>query len=396
MAKTNTVLSIPAPGRVELKKVPYPSIKPGYALIRVEIAPICIEHQIYRDHTFEWHEDADHLGHEGVGEIVEVAAGSKYTPGDRVIVFQGNPCGQCFVCERQLSPTHCLAIPYEEIKGGSNPEAPLESLGGQAAMMTPGGLRSIEVNCGSESGGFGFSRYRIAPERMIRRIPDALAYRHAAAANCFVGCTYTGLEESGVRVGDWVLVAGIGFIGFGAILNAKYRGARVIALGRNPDRMKLASALGADYVIDPDDPGWLKRIHELTGYRKGCDHVFEASGYPYYQTKCLQAVRRYGSMYMFGFLVGDARPLPIHLLDELHNRHVSLTGGHDVRVSDREGLVNMLCDPSVQRGIDRAVTHHYNMSEAAQGFEAALSRKAGKIYLYPQENCPAPTGPAAA
>jgi hypothetical protein len=35
------------------------------------------------------------------------------------------------------------------------------------------------------------------------------------------------------------------------------------------------------------------------------------------------------------------------------------------------------------------VTHHYNMSDAARGFEAALTKKTGKIYLYPQENCPA-------
>ncbi len=37
---------------------------------------------------------------------------------------------------------------------------------------------------------------------------------------------------------------------------------------------------------------------------------------------------------------------------------------------------------------DHLITHEYNMSEAADAFEAALSKKAGKIYLYPQENCP--------
>ena len=34
------------------------------------------------------------------------------------------------------------------------------------------------------------------------------------------------------------------------------------------------------------------------------------------------------------------------------------------------------------------VTHEFNMSDAARAFQAALSRKAGKIYLYPQEDCP--------
>ena len=152
----------------------------------------------------------------------------------------------------------------------------------------------------------------------------------------------------------------------------------------------LARKIGADFIIDPDDPTWLDQIHELTGYLKGCDHVFECSGYPYYQRRCLQAVRRYGNMYVFGFLVDDAAPFPIHILDELHNRHVSLTGGHDVSISDREGLLNMILDPQVQRATDHIVTHEFNMSEGKAAFEAAVSKKAGKIYLYPQEDCPNP------
>ena len=388
--QTNTVLTIPRPGEVELKELPYPRLKPGFVLVRVVIAPICIEHQIYRDHTFEWHEDEEHLGHEGVGVIEEVADGSSFNVGDRVVIYQGNPCGECFVCEEGLSPTHCLSIPYEEMAGsaGGDPHAALDVLGGEAAITTKGGLRSIELECESESGGFGFSTYRLAPEGMIQKIPDELAFRYAAAANCSNGCTYTGVEETGIGPGDVVLVGGIGFIGFGVIINAKYRGATVIALGRNEYRMNLAKEMGADYIIDPDDPEWLDKVHEITGAKKGCDAVFECSGYPYYQKRCLQAVRRYGHMRMFGFLVGSNEPLPIHLLDEIHNRHVTLAGSHDVNVKHREGLIRMLMDPAVQRATDLMVTHEFNMSEGAKAFEACLSKKAGKVYLYPQEDCP--------
>ena len=388
MSEVNTILTIPAPGKVVLKEVPYPRIKSGYALVKQAIAPVCIEHLIYRDHTFEWQGDGEHMGHEGVGTIAEVEQGSRFSVGDRVIVYQMNPCGECFVCQRGLSPTHCLAIPYEQIRAGSDPHQRLESLGGVMAINAPGGMGSIEVDCASESGGFAFSQFRIAPERMMQKIPHQLAFRHAASANCLCGCTYTGVEESGVRTGDYVLVAGIGFIGFGAIINAKYRGAKVIALGRNEFRMDLARRLGADHVVNPDDAGWLDEIHALTGHRQGCDQVFECSGYPYYQKKCLQAVRRYGTMFTFGFLPGDDTPLPIHLLDEIHTRHVTLTGGHDVAVLHREGLLEMLLDPLVQERIDIAVTHHFNMSDGKAAFEAAMSKKSGKIYLYPWEDCP--------
>jgi threonine dehydrogenase-like Zn-dependent dehydrogenase len=94
-------------------------------------------------------------------------------------------------------------------------------------------------------------------------------------------------------------------------------------------------------------------------------------------------VRRYGRIFHLGFVPGSLENLPIHILDQIINRHVWITGGHDVRFRDREGLVRMLQDPEVQRMIDIMVTHEFPMSKANEAFEAALSKQAGKIYLYP-------------
>lgn len=390
MGQNNIVLTIPEPRKVELVERPYPKIVPGYSLVEVEIAPICIEHQVYKEHRFEWHSDAENQGHEGVGTIREVTAGSKFEVGDRVVIYQGNACQECFVCVRGLSPSHCLGIPYEALTETQNPSTVLAELGGGKAIDAPGGIKSIQNACGSESGAFGFSKYRIAPDFMTQKIPDDLPFRYAALANCSIGCTYTALEEADIRRDDWVVVAGVGFIGFGSIINAKYRGARVIVLGRNPFRMAQAKKMGADYIVNPDDDDWLEQIHELTGPQKGADLVIEASGYPYYQKKALKAVRRFGWVWLYGFLVESGEPLPIVLLDEIHNRGVKLSGSHDVFIRHREGLIRMLGNPEVQEMADHLITHEYNMSQAAEGFEAALSKQAGKIYLYPQENCPSP------
>jgi threonine dehydrogenase-like Zn-dependent dehydrogenase len=388
MNKSNTVLTIPEPRKVALKEMPYPRIVPGYVMVKVEIAPVCIEHQVYKEHLMEWHSDCDHQGHEGVGTICEVTPGSRLEVGDRVVMYQGDPCGECFVCQRQLSPTHCLGIPYEALTDTQLPTTKIDSLGGVEAQYAPGGLRIIERKCGSESGGFGFVQYRILQECMVQKIPADLPFRYAALANCSIGCTYSGVEECDVRKDDWVVVAGVGFIGFGAIINAKYRGARVIVLGRNEFRMEQARRMGADHIVNPDDPDWLRQVHDLTGDLKGADHVFEASGYPYYQKKALAAVRRFGNVWLYGFLVEKSEPLPIRLLDEIHNRGVHLSGNHDVHVKHREGLIRMLRNPQVQAWADHLITHEFNMSEGAAAFEAALSKKAGKIFLYPHENCP--------
>ena len=385
--KTNIVLTIPEPRKVALAEKPYPKIVPGYSMMRVEIAPVCIEHQVYKEHRFEWHSDKEHQGHEGVGVINQVCEGSKFEVGDRVVMYQGNPCQECFVCEQKLSPTHCLAIPYEHLCETQEPDTVLEALGGDKVIDTPGGLKSIENDCNSESGGYGFSKYRIAPDNMIQKLPDNLPFRYAALANCSLGCTYSGIQDMGVKEGDWVIVAGVGFIGFGSVINAVYRGAKVIVLGRNPFRMEQAKKMGADYIINPSDDDWLEQIHELTGRLKGADHVIEASGYAYYQKKALKAVRRFGNVWLYGFLVENSEPLPIRLLDEIHNRGIKLSGSHDVHVKHREDLLEMLCDPKVQQMADHLITHEYNMSQGAEAFEAALLKRAGKIFLYPQENC---------
>ena len=61
-----------------------------------------------------------------------------------------------------------------------------------------------------------------------------------------------------------------------------------------------------------------------------------------------------------------------------------------MHVKHREGLLRMLGNPEVQAMAEHLITHEYNMSQGAEAFEAALSKQAGKIYLYPQENCANP------
>ena len=369
--RTNTVLTIPEPCTAALVTKPYPVAGPGFVIVEVAVAPVCNEGRIYRDHQFEWHDSPEHLGHEGVGTIVETSPGSRFETGDRVVVFQGNSCRECFVCTQGLSPTHCLGIPYEGYDDGMAPQD------------VTAGLLGIEKVNGSASGGFGMARYRLAPEHMIMRLPDDLSFHHAAAANCTLGCTYTAAEEAGVKAGDVVLVGGVGFIGLGAVANALHRGAQVVVLGRNPYRMDLCRRLGATVVIDPDSSDWLDQLHAVTGGRRGADVAFECSGAPYYLDRCMAGLRRYGTLFSLGFTGSEG--YSVSILNDVMDRHINWTGGHDVRFRDRDGLLRMLCDPAVQAHIDTIVTHTYPMSRAVDAFETALTKDCGKIYLLPQE-----------
>ncbi len=367
----NVVLTIPEPERTELKEKPFPSIVEGFVVVEMDIAPVCNEARIFRDHQFEWHDSPEHLGHEGVGTVVETRPGSRFSAGERVIVWQGNPCQECFVCTTGLSPTHCLGIPYEGFDDGMAPQD------------VTAGLLGIERVNGSASGGFAMARYRIAPEHMITVLPDDLSFHHAAAGNCTLGPSYSLAETVGISAGDVVLVGGIGFIGLGAIANALYRNATVVVLGRNEARMDICRDLGVHAVIDPDDDDWIDQLHALTGDRRGADVAFECSGAPYYLDRCFAGVRRYGSVVSLGH--NGSQPYSLSILNDIMDRAISWTGAHDVRFRDRSGLIRMMGDTETQRRIDRFVTHTFPMSQAQDAFEIGLGKECGKIYLRPQE-----------
>jgi threonine dehydrogenase-like Zn-dependent dehydrogenase len=362
VGKTNVVLTIPEPGKFELVEHPYPNFKPGYAVIRTEIAPICLEgSRIWTEHDFEHHDDPEHLGHEGVGTIEDIHPGSTLKKGERVIVFQGDHCGQCHSCRNGLSPTYCVSNVPEH--------------GGNA-------LRGIEENNDSESGGFAMAKYRLAPIANLYRIPDAVDFRYAAACNCSFGVGFSNQEVMDVKAGDTVLVGGVGFIGMGHVISALYRNATVIALIRNDYREELLRNMGVQHFISPEDPDWLEKVRALTYEGQGVDHAVDGSGVPFYQEKLMTATRMNGTINFSGHTPGAKISLsPLHhILDPAH----TLMGQHDVRTKDREGLVRALLNKDVQRMIDAMVTHEFPMSRAGEAFDTQVSKQCGKIYLHTQ------------
>lgn len=346
---------------------PDPMIKAGYAIIKTEIAPICLEGtRIWTEHDFEFHDAPYHLGHEGVGTIVEVKDGSKFKVGDRVIVFQGDYCGQCYSCRNGKSVTYC---------DYNNPD--IHGVDGAA-------MHGIEKRNESASGGFAMARYRIAPEGNLYKIPDEVTFKHAAASNCSLGASFSNQEVMNVRAGDTVLIGGIGFIAMGHAISALYRNATVIALIRNPYRRKILEEMGVQHFVHPEAEDWEEQVRSLTYEKQGVDHAIDGSCIVCCQEKLMKALRVYGNMNFSGHTHGAVLNLsPLHHVTDPAR---TFFGQHDVRISDRERLVRSLLHPIVQRGIDAMVTHEFNMSEAGKAFDVQVSKQCGKIYLYPWDN----------
>ncbi len=362
MTKVNKIVAINDRRKATIIEKPYPNIKEGFALVKVHIAPHCVEVAIWTDLLFGGKERPDGMGHESVGEIVEVMPGSKFKVGDRVVHFCNLPCSYyqdepCYVCRNDLGVSHC---DNREWAGGA----------------------LIEELNDSPSGGFAFSQYRIAPETQLSLIPDDMSYEHAAASICLLGCTYDSLLELGLKKDDILLVAGVGFIGLGAIVAAKYIGARVIAAVRNPYRRDLALDLGVDWIVNPSNPDVVQQIKDITSENDGVDVALECSAVEMYKRLCIDATRKYGKVHFMGYIYKNKEKFPLSI-EELMDKHLYLSGSHDNHPHNRKKILEMCAEVGNQ--IDKLVTHKFPMSQIQEALEVAASRQCGKIYLYPHE-----------
>lgn len=223
-----------------LEEVPIPVPALGEALIRVRAAGIC--------HT-ELHmlEGVLNLGvvplipgHEVVGEVVDVHGPSSLRPGQRVLLWYYAPCGSCSFC-----------------RGG-------------AENLCPNAARQFGFTADG-----GYAEYLVAPVSSLLPLPDSLADAAAVGLACG-GATalHAARAIAQVRLGETAVVYGVGGVGFYLIQICRLAGARVLAIGRSPDKLARARALGADACVDATVVEPLSAVQELTG-GNGADVVFD-------------------------------------------------------------------------------------------------------------------------
>lgn len=324
---------------------PVPSIRGSYALLKVHVAPMCNEYVAYEDLVFLERNRPDSLGHEMAGEVVAAAPDSAVREGERVVALCGFPCGRCGPCLRGYY-AHCVQT-----------EDP----------------RAV---CGSESGECSFAQYAIKPDWLLVPIPSSLSYEHASMACCGLGPTFGAMERMGVDAFGTVLITGLGAVGLGGVINAKFRGAQVIGVVRSPYRARLARELGCDIVIDPSDDDPAEAVRELTGGR-GVDFALECSGQRAYQRLAVDSVGRLGSV---AFLA-EPGELVVRVDADLVQKGVTLFGSLDINRASAERLLRMIA--AIPEQIDTFITHRYSLAEIGAAFERQIARECGKIVLHP-------------
>ena len=179
-------------------------------------------------------ETGDILGHETMGEVVELGADNKKLKvGDRVVVPFTISCGECFFCQRG----------YYSGCERSNPNRPMaEKLWGHS----PGGLFGYSHLLGGYSGGQAeFLRVPYADVGPIK-VPDSLTDDQVLFMSDIFPTGYMAAEFCNIQPGDTIAIWGCGPVGQMAIRSAFLLGAeRVIAIDTVPERLELARSAGA-------------------------------------------------------------------------------------------------------------------------------------------------------
>lgn len=326
-----------------LVEVPDPQPKEDWAVVKIHAAPMCTEYK-----GFVAGHKADNLGHEAAGEVVAVAQPGKVEVGDRVVVQPQYPCGKCHLCIAGDS-IHC--------ENNYNFEAFTGTRNGRATM----------------------AQYILKPSWLLSKIPDGVSYEHASLACCALGPSFGAFQKMGLSAFDTVLITGIGPVGFGAITNARFRGARVIAVESIPWRVERAKQMGVEAVINPQDENALQQIRDLTTDGRGVDCALDCSGSVKAHRLCIDAARRGGKVAFVG-QCGDETPVVVSR--DLIGKGLWLIGAWHYNLNHFPSIMKVIQGSPL---LDVLVSHVMPMSQIQKAMEISASHDNAKIILKPWE-----------
>ncbi|ORB74654.1 zinc-dependent alcohol dehydrogenase [Mycobacterium scrofulaceum] len=252
--------------RVQVESVPDPKIlNDRDAIVRITSTAICGSDLHLYDGYIPTVKHGDVLGHEFMGEVVEVGKSvENLAVGDRVVVPFPIACGACSACRRDLY----------SLCENSNPNAGIAE---KFMGHSPAGLFGYSHMLGGFAGGQAeYARVPFADVGPLK-IEDDLTDEQVLFLSDILPTGYMGAEMCNITPGDVVAVWGAGPVGLFAIMSAYLLGAsKVIAVDRVPYRLELAQKIGAT-PVNFAETSVLEELRDITAGR-GPDHCIDAAG----------------------------------------------------------------------------------------------------------------------
>ena len=281
-------------------------------------------------------------GHEIAGKIVKVGKKvSKDLVNKRVAIEPNFSCGKCFFCK----------------KGRHNLCENKQTLG----LTLPG----------------GFCEYIAIPQEYAWEISEKISYDEGALVEPLTVGLHA-IERADVRVGQKIVIFGLGIIGLSLVQFAKLAGAKVCAIDLINERLELAKKFGADKVFNASTEGTTldEKIKKWSnGY---IDCVFEAVGVPKVQEEAISIVRPGGKV----VLVGQSGE-PMKLSSFVATRKELDIIGTIACLYDFPTVIDFLDKGLINAGL--LITHRFNMNQTKEAYKVIQNKEAIKVVLHCQE-----------
>ncbi len=264
---------------VRVLTVPDPTIiNPHDAIVKITTTAICGSDLHLYDGYIPAMEKGDIVGHEFMGEVVEIGREvKKLKKGDRVIVPFTISCGQCYNCKKGLW----------SLCDNSNPNAwAAEKFYGHSAA----GLFGYSHLYGGYAG--GQAEYARVPFADVGpfKVPDELTDEQVIFLTDILPTGYQAAYNCNIQPGDTVAVWGCGPVGQFAIKCAYLLGAeRVIALDRVPERLRMAQEQAGAEILNIVGTDVVEELKQMTGGR-GPDACIDAVGLEAHGTDFLAGI----------------------------------------------------------------------------------------------------------
>lgn len=311
--------------------LPIPQLKtPDRAIIKVEATGLCrSDWHAWMGHDTDITQFPHTPGHEFAGTIHAIGEDvTKHKVGDRVTVPFVCGCGQCYEC----TSNNAQVCPHQWQPGFSGP--------GSFAQFVA--IPNADFN--------------------IVAIPDSMSFEIAASLGCRFATSYRGLALiHPPHPGESVAIFGCGGIGLAAIMVAKSRGARVIAIDISHEALAFAKKIGANHVINANEEDPVALIKTITTF--GADITVDALGSITTAEQSIQSLRPRGHHLQIGLLLPPAikgrATIPMHIAIglELH-----IHGIHGMSAADY---------PAMLRDIESGLLHPEHLIAASITLEKA-------------------------
>lgn len=286
-------------------------------------------------------------GHEPSGVVVEVGPGVvHFKEGDEVICSPSGSCGFCKHC-RSGNQHYC------------------------EHAFTTGGDGPVDVWPGA------FAEYMLTRETSLYNKPANLSFDAAALTEPLSGAWKGTIQYSEMKVGDDVVVIGVGGIGLLCMMVARVAGAgRLIAVDISEYARKQAIALGATHAVNPNDGDPVKAVYQIIP--DGPDLVIEAAG-PIAAVRLMVDLRRRGTRWnVFGITTHEKFELDGGLTHFLEGRMDASFGTTPLAMSRSIRLMETgLID------IERIISHRFPLSQIHRAVEVMGGPDHNKVIIQP-------------